>query len=183
LTEPAAVTSPEANLVIARLQRAIARVDDVPEARSLPEASMTLAYLVNQLRSLLPWAVHRTRQHGVRRLAVYGAGSHTRLLLPMWRALGGPPVTVIVVSGEPAASACCGLPVESIDRFNGERVDGVLLSSQGFEKAMAATCAKRMPSLRVFSVWSPSAVDGGLDVPATNAVIPVCEPHAETLYR
>jgi hypothetical protein len=48
---------------------------------------------------------------------------------------------------------------------------------------MAATCAERFPALPVFSVWSPIAVDGVLDVPATRAVIPVCEAYAETLHR
>jgi hypothetical protein len=122
------------------------------------------------------------REQGVRSVAIYGAGSHTRLMLPIWRALGGPAATVVVVSGAPASRACCGLPVVSIDDFDSTSVDGVLLSSQGFERAMAATCAERIPTLPVFPVWSPPASDSDA-IPPTHAAIPVTNDYASALHR
>ncbi len=168
---------------VSHLQRAVLRVLDGPSALADTESSPTLAYLGNQLRALLPWTIFRAREQGVRSVAVYGAGSHTRLMLPIWRALGGPPATTIIVSGPAPSQDCCGLPVVSIDEFDPASVDGVLLSSQGFERAMADTCADRLPNLPVFPVWSPPASAGGDAIPTTHCVIPVSNDYASALHR
>ena len=168
---------------VSHLQRAVLRaLDGTSPALAEADASPTLAHLGNQLRALLPWTIFRARERGVRAVAVYGAGSHTRLMLPIWRALGGPVPTVVVVSSAPAASECCGVPVVSIDDFDHGSVDGILLSSQGFERAMASTCAERFPDLPVFPVWSPPA-SGGETMPPTHSSIPVTNDYAAAVHR
>jgi glycosyltransferase involved in cell wall biosynthesis len=168
---------------VSHLQRAVLRALEGSLGSDDAESSPTLAYLGNQLRALLPWAIFRAREHGVRSVAVYGAGSHTRLMLPIWRALGGPPATMVIVSGAPESLECCGLPVVSIDAFDPQSVDGVLLSSQGFERAMADICSQRFPDLPVFPVWSPPSSPSGDAVPPTHTAIPVSDDYAPALHR
>jgi hypothetical protein len=168
---------------IGHLQQAVGRALQTRGSSPQADTPPAPAQLTNQLRALVPWAIHRSRSAGVKRTAVYGAGSHTRIVLPIWRALGGPQATVIVVSGTPSEASCCGLPVISIDEFDPASVDGVLLSSQGFERAMAATCAEKLPGLPVISLWSPPAVAEASAVPFTHAVIPVAGTNAQALHR
>jgi glycosyltransferase involved in cell wall biosynthesis len=167
---------------VGHLQQAVARALHLPDA-SEPEPP-ALAYLAQQLRALLPWTLHRSRAAGVTSLAVYGAGSHTRLMLPMWRALGGVHPSVVLVSGTPNEPTCCGVPVISIDAFDPASVDGILLSSQGFERAMAETCAERFPLLPVFPIWSPPLTAGESSaIPLTHSLIPVADTHATLVHR
>jgi glycosyltransferase involved in cell wall biosynthesis len=169
---------------VAYLQRSVLRAIERRDSRERAMSSPTLAHLAQQLRVLLPWVIHRTKEAGVRSLAVYGAGSHTRLMLPLWRALGGQVPRVIVVSGTPAESEVCGIPVIRLDELDPSAVDGILLSSQGYEPAMAAACAARIPALPVFHVWSPPVLGSdGLPMPLTQARIPGIEAHAPTLHR
>jgi hypothetical protein len=139
---------------------------------------------VTQLRVLLPWVVHRARAAGVKCVAIYGAGMHTRLMLPMWRALDGPRVLSVVVTRAPSDPWCCGFPVVSMDEFDPASVDAIVLSSHGYEHAMGAACASRFPGLPAFSIWSPPAhVGNGYSIPSTHVSIPVSDAHAPIVHR
>jgi hypothetical protein len=169
---------------VGHLQAVLARALSRSASPAAAAAPPSIAHLTPQLRALLPWTIHRTRATDVRTVAFYGAGSHTRLMLPLWRALGGPPVRSIVVSGTPTEAQCCDVPVVSADVFDPSTIDGVVLSSQGYERAMAASCAARWPSLPVFPVWTPPVRSGETSaLPSTHAVIPVVENHAQTVHR
>jgi hypothetical protein len=169
---------------VAHLQMVLARTLSKWSSPAIAAASPSVTHLTPQLRALLPWTIHRARATDVRTVAFYGAGSHTRLMLPIWRALGGPVVRSIVVSGVPTESTCCDVPVVSADDFDPSSVDAVVLSSQGYERVMAATCAARWPSLPVFPVWSPPITDGeSAALPSTHVLIPVVESHAQTVHR
>jgi hypothetical protein len=111
--------------------------------------------LYEPLRYLVPWAVQRCREEGARRIAIYGAGSQTRALIPMWQALGGPPIQEIIVTDETADKTFMGFPVVSANRFNPSNADAIVLSSNGYESDMAATCAERWPGKRVYPIWRP----------------------------
>ena len=111
--------------------------------------------LCEPLRHLVPWAIQRCQDDGVRRIAIFGAGSHTRLLIPIWKSLGGPPIKIIVVSGQPAETTCMGLRVVSADDFDANQVDGILLSSHGYERQMAAICRERWSEIRAYTIWRP----------------------------
>lgn len=111
--------------------------------------------LYEPLRHLVPWAVQRCQTDGVKTVAIYGAGSHTRLLVPIWKALGGPAIRRIIVTQAPGESICMGLPVVSAERFDPTQVDAIVLSSHGYEQDMAAACSERWPELKVYSIWRP----------------------------
>lgn len=166
---------------VSQLQMSVAAALDVPTAM---DDSQPQSHLVTQLRVLVPWAIHRVRASGARSIALFGAGTHTRLLLPMWRALDGPTPHTVVVSSEPAEPWCGGLPVVSLDNFHLGGTDAVVLSSHGYEHAMTAAWQTRFPNVPVFSIWSPPAVTGSPSVmPPTAETIPVAPAHAETVHR
>lgn len=169
---------------VGHLQKVLGRAMSRPQSPESAAVPPSVTHLTQQLRALLPWTIHRAREAGVSSVALYGAGSHTRLMLPLWRALGGPTVRSIVVSGVPTESSCCDVPVVSADAFDASDVDGIVLSSQGYERAMAATCAMRWPALPVFAIWTPPVPDGAHGaIPSTHVLIPIAASHAETVHR
>ena len=113
---------------------------------------------IRPLRYLALWTVDRCRTDNVRSVALYGAGSHTQWLVPIWEAMEAPQIRKIVVSGEPAEPVFMGFPVVSADDFNPAEVDAIVLSSCVHEQAMAATCRERWPELKVYSIWTPIPV-------------------------
>lgn len=135
----------------------IERFERICQARKAPSRSRAhvLRGLHEPLRHLVPWTIQRCRNAGTTSIAVYGAGSHTRLLIPIWQSLGGPEIRKIIVTGAPSDPVCMGIEVVSADQFDPATVDGIVLSSQGFEEDMAATCAKRWPRTSVYPIWRP----------------------------
>jgi ubiquinone/menaquinone biosynthesis C-methylase UbiE len=121
-----------------------------------PQAT-ALRELRDPLRYLVPWTISRCWSDGVRTVAFYGAGSHTRLLIPIWKGLGGPAIHEIIVSGEPSQSTFMGFPVVSVDHFDPSPVDAIVLSSHGYEREMARLCGERWPQLKVYPIWRPLA--------------------------
>jgi hypothetical protein len=136
-----------------------ARLAKTPKPRSRVSA---LRELREPLRYLIPWTVERCRRDGVRTVALYGAGSHTRLLLPIWKALGGPAIHAIVISDRPSEAAFMGHPLVGADAFDPGRVDAIVLSSHGYEQEMARVCGERWPGLPIYPVWKPVESAGGL---------------------
>jgi hypothetical protein len=112
-----------------------------------------LSHLHEPLRQRIPEVVERCRNDGVRAVAIYGAGSHTRLLFPIWKEFGGPAITQVIVTGEPSETSCMGIPILSAGHFNPSDVDAIVLSSQGSEDDMAATCRERWPEMKVYPIW------------------------------
>jgi hypothetical protein len=117
--------------------------------------SSSLRELYAPLRHLVPWTIQRCQVDRTKRVAIYGAGNHTRLLLPIWQSLGGPRIRCIVVTGQPEDTAFMGYPVVSADRFDPQEVDGIVLSSHGYEEQMAYTCCERWPETRIYPIWRP----------------------------
>lgn len=122
-----------------------------------------LAGLQEPLRHLVPWVIQRCRNDKARTVAIYGAGSHTRLLLPIWKALGGPAIKTIIVTGEPAETMSMGLPVVSAERFDAAQVDGIVLSSHGYEHEMAAASRQRWPQAKIYPIWRPLPEESSFD--------------------
>lgn len=115
----------------------------------------SLRELHEPLRHLVPWTIQRCQTDRVRRVAIYGAGNHTRLLLPIWQSLGGPKIQCILVTDQPDEPVFMGHPVIGADDFDPADVDGIVLSSHGFEEQMGQTCRKRWPGTNVYSIWRP----------------------------
>lgn len=116
------------------------------------------------------WAVHRSKAAGDRRVAFYGAGSHTAMLLPLWRELGGAEPACIVVTRADGRGMENGLPLVSADAFDPVEVDAIVLSSHRFESDMAAECAKRWPRLRVHRLWTDGSAGAAALAPRKLAI-------------
>jgi Glycosyl transferases group 1 len=130
--------------------------DEVRQRRSASGLrSSSLRELYEPLRHLVPWTIQRCQVERTKRVAIYGAGNHTRLLLPIWQSLGGPRIRCIVVTGQPEETVFMGYPVVSADRFDPEDVDGIVLSSHGYEEQMAQTCSERWPQTNIYPIWRP----------------------------
>jgi Glycosyl transferases group 1 len=127
------------------------------DERPVPATTMD-ADLGRDLRRLVPWAISRCLRDGIRRVAFFGAGQHTRLLLPLWRALGGPAFAAVVVSGTPQELTCYGLPVRTLADLDLRDVDAIVLSSRCHEGEMADACRAAWPDLPFYSIWLPPGV-------------------------
>jgi hypothetical protein len=114
-----------------------------------------LGVLVEALRHLIPWTVERCLSDSRQRVVLYGAGAHTRLLVPLWEAVGGPELVAVIVSQPGFESECAGLPVIAADAFDPDMADAVVLSSHAYEGEMAQACASRWPDVPVYRVWHP----------------------------
>jgi hypothetical protein len=114
-----------------------------------------LLNLYEPLSQLVPKVIERCRNDKIKTVAIYGAGSHTRLLVPIWQALEGPAIRTIIETGEPSEADCMGFPVLKAQYFDPARVDAVVLSSYGYEEDMAAVCNERWPGLKVVRIWRP----------------------------
>jgi Glycosyl transferases group 1 len=134
-----------------------------------------LRVLNKPLQYLALWTADRCRADNVSSVALYGAGSHTQFLVPIWKALGAPPIRKIVVTGEPPGPSFMGLPVVSAGDFNSAEVDAIVLSSCEHEQAMATTCRERWPELKVYSIWKPIPVARDFE-PVRDKNIPAREP-------
>jgi hypothetical protein len=148
------------------LQPFVEAFERVRLSKKLPSKSRaaTQREVYEPLRHLLPWAVQRCRVERVKTVAIYGAGSHTRLLIPMWQSLGGPAIQKIIVTGQPSENSLMGFPVVSADAFDPSRVDAIVLSSNGYETEMAAICSMRWPGLKVYPIWQPPAAADDVEV-------------------
>ena len=107
-----------------------------------------------RLRRLLPPMIQHCAAEGIRRVAVCGTGGHSRLLLPLWKALGGPTVVGFLAAGAPESSRFMDLPVWDVAAMNPDAVDGIVLSSANYELEMAARCLAAWPGLPCYGIWS-----------------------------
>lgn len=116
--------------------------------------------LVDPDRDALRWLpflvacmVPALEREGVRRVAMFGAGGHTRAMLRLWRRFQGPDVVSIVTSGSTGIENIEDVRVVEAQAFDVRRVDAIVLSSASHERAMARTCRDRWPWQRIVRVW------------------------------
>ena len=81
---------------------------------------------------------------GLRRVALYGAGSHSRLLIA--RLAGGPCTVAGVIDDAPAADRFEGLPLVPPARWASLGADALVLSSRGAEPQLASRAAAWLPA-------------------------------------
>jgi hypothetical protein len=95
-----------------------------------------LARAIVQLRGLA--------DRGIRRLALYGAGSHTTQLIA--RLAQEPAAVVAVIDDQPGDAAFAGVPRVTPDAWPTIAADAVVLSSRTFEPVLAARAARWLPA-------------------------------------
>jgi len=105
------------------------------------------------------------RARGLNRVALYGAGTHTRILAEIWRHEdSGPRLTAVLVSEKGDADACEGLPVHDVRTIDPDTLDAVVLSSNTYEREMSLMCAEHLPEhVPVLAVWEPHRWSRGGD--------------------
>jgi hypothetical protein len=130
---------------LAALTRLSLQLDDGTELDFLPGLDRT--GIEETLEEGLAHAVVRLRglgERGHRRLALYGAGSHSARLI---EGLAGEAVTVVaVIDDRPSAAALAGVPVVAPGAWAGLGADAVVLSSRTFEPLLAARAATWLPA-------------------------------------
>jgi hypothetical protein len=119
-----------------------------------PEAlDMDLA-LRQHARALVIRCVH----DAIRSIALFGAGSHTQKLLPLWEQLGGPTIRLLVTSEQPQQHELECKPLVSVDAFDAESVDALVISSKSHEDALFKLATSRWPELPVYGFWKSSSL-------------------------
>jgi hypothetical protein len=109
------------------------------------------------LEDVVPRTIDSMQQRGVERVAIYGAGTHTERLLPVWRALGGPAVVAVLTTVAGGRQELADIPIVSSDEFDPASVQAVLLSSQTYEQELAAIAEERWPDLPAIRLyWHPT---------------------------
>jgi len=73
-------------------------------------------------------------QRGIKRIALYGAGLHTRRLLPYLMIM--PLVITAIIDDNPTTKCLLKIPVVSRETFDFSCIDGIIISSDHFEKDM-----------------------------------------------
>lgn len=125
-------------------------------------------WIEQSLALRLPSIIWACRTAGLNKVAVFGAGGHTRILLPLWRANDGPDVVSVIVSKRDGLSSFLGLPVYEISHLSPDSVDAILLSSHKYESEMARTCHKYRPDLPVIHIWESWRLPETLALPPRN---------------
>jgi hypothetical protein len=109
----------------------------------------------DRLQSQAPWIAALRVAYGDFRIAIYGAGKHTTLLLRVWRDLALPEPAVVIQSTVPAATTFDGIPLAGLDDLPaGPLPHLIILSSHTHEREMARTCRARFPSIPTFAIWT-----------------------------
>ena len=103
-------------------------------------------------------AIERCQRDGVERVYLYGAGSHTEIVVPLWSNLGGPPICGVVVSDAPTSQNFSGIPLVQASALAPRAGDGIVLSSRTFEVEMAATCERLWPNTSYYPLYRGSKV-------------------------
>jgi len=118
------------------------------------------AHLVEMgLWQRLPWIIDNLTKDNIRQVAIYGNGSHTKLLHSIWQKLNGPDIALIIVSENPSTAVIEGLPVMSIAEVKQEDIKAIVLSSHRYEIAMSNLCEQYLPLTPVFFVHNKCEVN------------------------
>lgn len=100
--------------------------------------------------------VRYLQDNKIRRLGVYGAGTHTKALLDLWRTRQGPAIQTLITSDAPPEPVVAGVPVIPVSALEKGRLDLVILSSHCFEREMAEKLRAKRPELPLAAIYDGS---------------------------
>jgi len=106
-----------------------------------------------QLKRKLPELIELFGRKKFRKIAIYGAGSHSEVLLSLWKALDGPPCELVITSEPADIKEFMSIPVSPVSTVVESEIDAIILSSLSFEREMAASCGKYLPKAPCFTIW------------------------------
>lgn len=130
-------------------------VSPAPVAPRVRAPSMTPRFSEPLLRRKIAQAIALCRAACFERVAIFGAGGHTRLLLPVWRELGGPEVAVIVESIRTTGSLL-DIPVLQAGERLPDGVGAIVPSSHAHEVEMRVTAGRLYPTTAWIPLWNSS---------------------------
>ncbi|MCG3130752.1 MAG: hypothetical protein FLDDKLPJ_01524 [Phycisphaerae bacterium] len=116
--------------------------------------------------------VWTTRLAGLRRIALFGAGEHTRWLLDLVQTLPGPKIEFLLDDKAGAIREIKGIPVIRPDAASvrgGEGLDAVVVSSDSAEERIFVRATEAFPRLKVLRLYEglpPGPYDKQGELPA-----------------
>lgn len=133
------------------------------------------------LRTAVPELIAYLRKYGATKVGVYGAGTHTKALLELWRKEEGPLISTLITSETPRERMVQGVSVVSIVEVRRHQLDFVLLSSQSFEHEMAErlrACRPELPFAAIYNSHLSRYPDGR--TPSSEKLLPLHYEDART---
>jgi glycosyltransferase involved in cell wall biosynthesis len=115
--------------------------------------NINAGYLSVEIEERLPPILSGMVKAGHKRIAIYGAGSHTQALLGVWNRLTDLQIDCVVVS-EKNSPSFRGVPVVSIEEIGSRSVDAILASSKSFELSMASYSQQYAPNIPFYAIWN-----------------------------
>lgn len=91
---------------------------------------------------------------GASRIAIYGSGGHTRILLKKWRKLSLPEPIAILTSGEPEQMDLDGVPIRMASAFSANDFNVIVASSKSYEAQIAESAFLAFPEANILRAWS-----------------------------
>lgn len=92
------------------------------------------------------------RQRGIHRVALFGAGGHSRALLLVWKHFPGPEVEVVLAS-HPQGATFETIPVLPVGTPLPREVEAIVPSSHSYEKEMQAIAQRTYPETPWLPFW------------------------------
>lgn len=87
------------------------------------------------------------------RIAVYGIGAHTEVLINVWLELDLPFIDCLLVSHPTTTTTRWGIPVLSVAEMDPSFLDLVVVSSKPFEASIVAQCQEHLPEVPLLTFW------------------------------
>jgi len=87
------------------------------------------------------------------KIAIYGAGTQTLIILEIWKRLRLPKLSLVIVSETNAVNTFHNLPIVGINSLEEREIDLFILSSKSFELEMASKLDNLYPSSNRISFW------------------------------
>jgi glycosyltransferase involved in cell wall biosynthesis len=127
------------------------------------------------LCNVLPELIAYMHACGIKRVGLYGAGTHTNVLLDLWNSANGPEISILFTSEEPTVQTFSGIPVVQIDDVKTEELDFVVLSSQSFEEEMAQRMRKTLPGMPFAALYNSrlSRLPSGTEFAISKVLVPI----------
>lgn len=127
------------------------------------------------LCSVFPELIAYMSACGIKRVGLYGAGTHTNVLLDLWKSANGPEISILITSEVPTVPTFFGIPVVQIDDVNPDELDFVVLSSQSFEEAMAQRMREALPEMPFAALYNSrlSRFPSGTEFAVSKVLVPI----------
>lgn len=84
---------------------------------------------------------------------IYGAGTHTEVLLDLWNEENYPAPHAIITSTPQIENKFRNIPLKSINDIHPKASDLIVLSSKSYESSLKETCFQLWPHCQTISIW------------------------------